>query len=423
MKTWIYRIKSTPNGSVNKYKARLVIKGCSQKAGIDYNETFSPVARFESIRILLSLAAVKDYEIVQFDIKTAFLYGDLNEEIFMTQPEGFENGSGQVCKLKKSLYGFKQAPRQWHEKFDSSLKQLGLKSTDYDSCVYTMENDSLYLVLYVDDGLIIGKSKTAINCLLTKLQNKFEITTTLDNYYLGLEIERDREKKIIRVHQSMYTKSILKRFKMDSANAISVPADVHTILKRNIDNNGQLGPVVDVPYRQVIGSLMYLAIGTRPDITFAVNNLSQFLERPSNEHWNAAKRVLKYLRSTIDIGIKFSSSNYPNVLTAYSDADYGSCVDSRKSISGVILMLNNGPVIWSSRKQSIVATSTTEAEYIAAHDASKEVVWARGFLKQLNVEQVRPTILYCDNAAAEKLIKNPVYHKRTTFVKWQTMIK
>lgn len=147
---------------------------------------------------------------------------------------------------------------------------------------------------------------------------------------------------------------------------------------------------------------------------FIVNNLSQFLEHPSNKHWKAAKRVLKYLKGTISVGIEFSPSNCPNILTAYSDADYGSCVDSRKSISGVIIILNNGPIIWSSRKQSIVATSTTESEYVAAHEAAKEITWARGLLKQLDVEQAQPTLLYCDNAA--KLIKNLVYHKRTKHI-------
>lgn len=242
----------------------------------------------------------------------------------MFQPEGYDNGRDQVCRLKRSLYGLKQAPRQWYEKFDHFLKKFGLRPTDYDTCIYTTTDGNLYLDLYVDDGLVIGKTLDTITHLLNELKNKFEVTVTSDNYYLGLEIKRDRQNRRLKIHQSTYTRNILKRFKMDLANAVSVPADVHTVLKKNISSDGQLGPVADVPYRQLIGSLMYLAVGTRPDISFIVNNLSQFLEQPSNEHWRAAKRVLKYLQSTKDIGIEFNDSvNHRNILIAYSDADYG----------------------------------------------------------------------------------------------------
>jgi len=412
---WIFKLKTKPDGSIDKFKARLVARGCSQKAGVDYLETFSPVARFDSVRTLLSIAAVKDYEIYQLDVKTAFLYGDLNETIYMEQPEEFDDGSGRVCKLNKSLYGLKQAPRQWYTKFDKVMQQFGLKPSNADPCVYT--SPDLFVALYVDDGLVIGHSKSKIDKLLKAIQHNFEITSSIAKCYLGIEITRDRNLKLIKLSQAAYTKSILKKFYMLDCNEVTTPSDHSVQLKRNLDIDGNPGTIADVPYRELIGSLMYLAIGTRPDITYAVNSLSKFLEIPSNEHWTAAKRILKYLKSTINLGIVYNGINSnPNQLTAYSDADYASCLDTRKSISGVVLMLNSGPIIWSSRKQNIVATSTTDAEYVAAHDAAKEVVWSRQLLKDINTEQDGPTILHCDNAAAMKLMQNPVYHRRTKHI-------
>lgn len=410
---WIYKIKTKPDGTIDRYKARLVVKGCSQKANIDYTETFSPVARFESIRILISAACANDYEIYQFDIKTAFLYGDLEEDVYMEQPEGFNDGSGRVCKLRKSLYGLKQAPRQWNTQFDKFLHKFGLIKSQNDPCIYVAPKRALYLALYVDDGLVIGKSIETIKKLLDTMNKEYETTYLEAKCYLGIEIERDRKARKLRLHQLAYIRAVLKKFEMENCNPVGVPAESHQVLTRNEDENGISISTTDRPYRQLIGSLMYLAVGTRADIAFAVSTLSQFLENPSELHWKAAKRVLRYLAGTCNMGIEYRSSNMANILTAYSDADYGTCSDTRKSISGVILILNNGPVIWFSRKQGVVATSTTYAEYIAVYDATKEIVWTRRVLQELGLHQVKPTTLYCDNMAAEQLVKNPTFHRRT----------
>jgi hypothetical protein len=412
---WIFRLKTKPDGSIDRFKSRLVIKGCCQKAGIDYSETFSPVARLDSIQTLLSIAVAKDYEIYQLDVKTAFLHGDLNELIYMKQPEGFDDGSRRICKLNKSLYGLKQASKQWYTKFDEFMREFGLKPSNADPCVYT--SPELFVALYVDDGLVVGHSKSKIEKLLKTMKQKFEVTSSITTCYLGIEIIRDRKLKTIKLSQAAYTKSILKKFDMMNCNGVSTPSNLGTQLRRNIDTNGNTGPIAQVPYQQLIGFLMYLSTGTRPDISHAVNTLSKFLETPSNEHWIAAKRILKYLKSTIDLVIVYNGAN-ENVcqLTGYSDADFASCLDTRKSLSGVVLMLNNGPVIWSSRKQGIVATSTTEAEYVAAHDATKDIVWLRQLLEDIGFKQNHPTTLLCDNAAAEKLIQNPTFHKRSKHI-------
>lgn len=412
---WIFQFKTKTDRRINRFKARLVVKGCSRKANVDYSETFSPVARFESIRIL-SIACVNDYEVSQFDIKTAFLYGDLKEEIFMEQPEGFNDGSGRVCKLRKSLYGLKQAPRQWNAKFDEFLQRFGLTSSQCDACVYVAPKETLYLALYVDDGLVIGKSIQTIQRFLDEMNKEFETTYSEATCYLGIEIERNREERNLRLHQSTYIHTLLKNFDMENCNPVGVPADPHQVLTSNIDEDENPGPGIDVPYRQLVGSLLYLAICTRTDISFAISALSQFLENPSDLHWKAAKRVLRYIAGTRIMGIEFNSSKTSNVLMAYSDADYGSCPETRKSISGVILTLNDGPIIWFARKQGVIATSIMDAKYIAAYEATKEIVCTRRILEELGVRQHEPTVLHCDNAAAEQLIKNPVFRRRTKHI-------
>lgn len=269
----------------------------------------------------------------------------------------------------------------------------------------------------MDDGLIVGRSETEIKRLLDAMNKEFEITSSTAKYYLGIEIIRNKKLKKIFLSQKKYIKAVLDKFEMTYCKTACTPMEPGAILISNKDENGQPGPVANVPYRQIIGSLMHLAISTRPDISYAVSTLSQFLERPSNSHWLAAKRVLKYLKGIPDLGITFGGDcNLNNQLIAFSDSDCASCPNTRKSVSGIVLMLNNGPVAWSSRKQSIMATSTTDAEYVAMCEAAKEVVWTRRLLNELGIHQERATNLYCDNVAAKLLIENPAYHKRTKHI-------
>lgn len=416
---WIFKLKPSVGGNAERFKARLVVKGCSQVAGLDYGETFAPVARYDSIRMLLAMAAENDLELAQFDVKTAFLYGELDEEIYMLQPDGFEDGSGRVCLLQKSLYGLKQAPRQWNKKFDNFLKDFGLSPTNYDRCIYANEREQLYVALYVDDGLACSKSKDTIDKLLASLKSEFEITVSDAELYVGLQLDRDRIAKTIRVHQTRYAESVLARFNMMECHPAKVPADPNALLNKSQDDDAEnTEETSNFPYRQIVGSLMYLMIGTRPDICFAVGKLSQFLESPTVVHWKAAKRVLRYINGTKTHGLVFGSKEVVgnNQLIAYGDADFAADEDTRKSTSGVLLLLNGAPVIWSSRKQTTVATSTTDAEYIAACEVAKEIVWARGLIGELGLKQLGPTQLFCDNMAAKMLVDNPVFHRRTKHV-------
>jgi len=414
---WVFRIKTNPDGSLDKYKARLVIKGCSLRKGVDFDQTYSPVTRLESVRILLSIAAANDFELYQMDVKSAFLNGELEEDIFMEQPTGFNDGTERVCKLNKALYGLPQAPRAWNSRFDTFVKGFGLKATNADPCVYSNEEGDIYLTLWVDDGLVLGRSKDKIEELLNAMCKEFKITSSIAKYYLGIKIERDRKSKKIRLTQTAYARTILEKFEMLECNSAKTPMEQGVQLINNVDENGQHESTANVPYRQIIGSLMYLAVSTRPDLSYVVGVLSRFLEQPSASHWLTAKRVLKYIKGTLEVGITYNGNcDEKNRLVAFSDSDYASCVNTRKSTSGVILIINGGPVVWSSRKQSVVATSTTDAEYIAMCEAAKEVVWTRRLLDELRIYQGQATVIYCDNAAAKLLVENPVYHRRTKHI-------
>lgn len=274
---WLYKTKLNSDSKIDRFKARLMVFGCSQKAGVDYSETFAPVTRFETIRTVLAIVASRDLMLRQFDIKTAFLNGDLEDRIFMSQPEGFSDGTNRVCLLKKSLYGLKQAPRAWNETFDKFLRRFGLEQSASDQCMYTGKD--VIFVLYVDDGLVATESVGAISKLLLEIKKCFEVKHSDVDHYFGLQIDRNRSEKTIKVHQKVYVNNLLKKFNMEDCNPCKTPAE--SGLSFNFNENKR----TDVPYRQLIGGLMFLAIVTRSDISFIVAKLSKFLEKPSNEHW------------------------------------------------------------------------------------------------------------------------------------------
>lgn len=403
---WVLREKQD-----GRLKARLVVRGFEQIEGVDYDTTFSPVARHASIRLLLSLAASKGMKMKTFDVKTAFLHGKLEDEIFMHQPEGFNDGSKRVCRLHKSLYGLKQAPKNWNERFSKFLKTLGYRNTDDDPCIYYNEDRSIIIALFVDDGFVVGLRLASVMQVLIEINNEFEIT--FNRYfhdeinYLGMKIEQKSDG--IFVSQPKYTEEILERFGFANCSPASTPMERGMLTDdANYVNDKPLPK--NEPYRVALGSLMYLASISRPDISFAVNYLSRFCQKPMVSHWKMVKRIFQYLKGTSKCGIFFDGGES---LVAYTDSDYGGDTTTGQSTTGVLIM-RGGPLVWYAQKQRLVATSTAEAEYRAAVSSIDEICWIRRLgheLQMLNVS--KPTLLYVDNQSAIHMLKNTCEGKIT----------
>jgi hypothetical protein len=411
---WLFKIKHAANRSIEKYKEIFVARGFSQKEGIDYEETFTPVARYTSIRTIIALAAKMKWKLHQMDVKTTFLNGVIEEEVYIEQPQGFEveDRRSHVCRLKKSLYGLKQAPRAWYVHIDSFLTSLGFTKSKADSNIYfkIMDNEPVILLLYVDDLFLTREEKLIAECKKKKrLASEFEMKYLgLMHYFLGLEVWKSPER--IFLNQGKYTVEILKRFDMLECKSMNTPMEMK--LKLLVDTSSDL---IDATlYRQIIGSLMYLT-NTRPDICFAVNTLSQFLVEPRRVHLMAAKHVMRYLKGTMDYGLSYDG-DHDFTLSGYTDSDWAGSVADRKSTFGCCFSLGSAMISWQSRKQSSIALSIAEAEYIAACSASCEAIWIQKLLTGLFDLEMRETVILCDNQSCIKMTENIVFHDRSKHI-------
>jgi hypothetical protein len=420
---WVFKKKYDQNGVLTRYKARLVAQGYTQTYGIDYEETFAPVVRFETIRSILALAVKQDWELYQLDIKTAFLYGQLDEEIYMKQPPGFadEHQPEAVCRLKRSLYGLKQSPRCWNAVLHSYLERDGFEQCPQDHGIYKWIDQDyvIMLAVYVDDMIIAGNNKESMEKFKERMKAKFKMSDIGDLcYFLGIEVKRDRNKRTLHLSQTKYIKEILWKYKMMDCNPTGTPYEISIKLSKEMSpkNTEQQQEMENVPYQNVVGSLMYLVTATRPDIAQAVGEVSRFNANPGSMHWVAVKRILRYLKGTSELGILYNSDTMENDLCAYSDADWGGNIDDRRSTSGYVFLLANGPITWKSQKQQTVALSSTEAEYIALSQTVKECIWLRSLLKFLVLNIIGPTVIKEDNQSSMKLAKNAVFHARTKHI-------
>jgi hypothetical protein len=406
---WVFKTKRKADGSIERYKARLVAKGYTQRLGIDYEEVFAPVMRSDTLRCLLAIVQKHKLHMKQLDVVGAYLYGEIEEDLYMEEPESFATSkSGEmVCKLQKSLYGLKQSARKWNEKFTVALKGLGLNQSVADPCLYVNKTATLFCAIYVDDCLLAAADESQLSLVINQLQRLFKVTVGDSTFFVGMQIEKHDGHLL--VHQEAYTKRILRQFNMENCHPISTPGDSSAKLHKPEQD---AGASKQFPYRELIGSLMYLAVWSRPDIAYITSVLSQYLENPDETHWNAGKRVLRYLAGTPKVGIKFGKGS--DILIGYSDADYAGDIDNRLSRSGIIFVLNGGPVSWTSQKQSTISTSTCQAEYVAAFEATKSAVWLRRLMHDLGVKVDKPTPLMVDNQGTIHTIKNPASsHKRS----------
>jgi hypothetical protein len=411
---WVFKVKRDENGTVVKHKARLVAKGFVQREGVDFEEVFAPVARLDSVRLLLAVAAQERWEVHHLDVKSAFLNGELKEEVYVAQPPGFaKSGSeGKVLRLHKALYGLRQAPRAWNAKLDTSLARLGFVKCPSDHAVYTRRKDGgrLLLGVYVDDLIITGTSTAAIGEFKQEMTSLFRMSDLgLLSYYLGIEVTQ--RPGCIRLGQAAYAEKLLDRMGMSDCNSTAAPME----LRLKLSKNGT-GTAVDPSlYRSVVGGLRYL-VHTRPDICFTVGFLSRFMEKPTSEHMAAVKHLLRYIAGTKTLGCEYTHQEGKVRLVGYSDADHGGDIDDRKSTSGVLHFYGQSPVSWQSSKQKIVALSSCEAEYVAATSGACQGIWLRRLLGELLGHDDGAIELRVDNKSAIALTKNPVFHDRSKHI-------
>ncbi|KAK8924049.1 hypothetical protein KSP39_PZI019433 [Platanthera zijinensis] len=409
---WVFAVKQNSKGIVERFKARLVVSGYTQTLGIDYQETFAPMAKMNSIRVLLSCAACKGWNLIQLDVKNVFLHGNL-EEVYMSLPPGFisQGSDGKVCKLKKALYGLKQSPRAWFGRFHSAMVSLGYKQSHADHTLFIKKRANMVtiLIVYVDDIIITGDDIDEVKALKKHLAQEFEVKDLGKlKYFLGIEVARS--KNGILISQRKYILDLLEQTGLSGCRPADTPMEVNHNLGRN---DGDL--IEDVKgYQRLVGRLIYLS-HTRADIAYAVGVVSQYMHSPRARHLDAAHRILRYLKTSPGRGILFTS-NSDLKIEVYTDADWAGSVEDRRSTSGYFSFIGGNLVTWRSKKQQVISRSSAEAEFRAmAHDIC-EGLWLRSLMSDLGLSETAPIRLYCDNKAAISIANNPVHHDRTKHI-------
>ncbi|GJS42263.1 retrovirus-related pol polyprotein from transposon TNT 1-94 [Tanacetum coccineum] len=409
---WLWKNKKDEDQTVIRNKARLVAKGYAQEEGIDFEESFAPVARLEAVWIFVAYAAHKSFPIYQMDMKTAFLNGPLKEEVYVAQPEGFVDPDHpeKVYLLRKALYGLKQAPRAWYDELSNFLMSKGFTKGTIDPTLFKIKYGEGILLeqIYVDD-IIFGSTNPKYSKRFEKLMHsRFEISLMGEmKFFLGLQIHQSP--KGIFINQAKYALEILKKHNMDNCHSIGTP--LATKPKLDVDLSGE--PVDQSDYRSKIGSLMYLT-SSRPDLVQVVCYCARYQARPTQKHLKEVKRIFKYLKGTINMGLWYPK-DYGFELTAFSDADHAGCIDTRKSTSGGIQFLGDKLVSWMSKKQNCTAMSSAEAEYVALSASCAQVMWMRTQLQDYGFNYNKIP-LYCDSQSAIAISCKAVQHSHTKHI-------
>ena len=425
--TWVFKVKYTPTGHVDKFKARMVAQGFSQTLGEDFLETFSPTMRGESLRVLLAIAAYHNLEIRQIDVVSAYPRSELHADVYMKPPPAIGCPPGKVLHLLTSLYGLKQSGREWYIEASNGLKSLGLTPIASEPSIFTNNDKTLIIGLYVDDMLLISGNTAVIERHVHGIKRLWDIKDMGEvQKVLGLHILRDRKLRTITIGQASYIDETLEKFGLEKAKPALLPvSDRNTLIAPSPNET----PADQSLFQQIIGRLMWIANSTRFDISYATGQLAQHTNAPAMRHWNSALQILRYLSGSKNLKVKLGGVNgpttishrqYGHTLHGFCDADYAGDHNDRRSVTGHIYLLNGGPVSWSSSKQKCVATSTTEAEYIALAEASKQGQWLRALLKDLAELQLldhgQIVPMHSDNQAAIALSQDPTGHKKTKHI-------
>jgi len=411
---WVFDVKTTSDGKLDRHKARLVALGCRQIEGVDYQEVFSPVSKATTLRALCAMIATPGWYAHHLDVKTAFLNGVVEELVYVRQPEGFVDSDSPhlVWQLHKALYGLKQAPRAWHKALTQVLSRLGFDTAVSDPALFLLGSEATQVVLlaYVDDFLIAGPSQSHVLTVRDSISSTFECRD-LGEVKQFISWRIDLAPGQVTISQPKLVAQLLQAFPDLPTTPASTPMSTSVKLTKDKDSPA-LHPDA-FPYSSVVGTLIYLAISTRPDIMFAVNTLARYMARPTALHWKALLHLLRYLQGTPNLGIMYKAA--PSEFTAYSDASFASDLDSRRSVTAWVFSINGAPVSWNSQLQKTVATSTAESEYMAASSAVKEALWISKLYADLGMHAPVPTIR-CDNQATLAMVKNPVISERSKHI-------
>lgn len=411
---WIYKTKLNELGEIDKFKAQLVVKGYAQEYGVDYTEVFAPVDRMDTVRMIIAVAAQRGWGIYQLDVKSAFLHGELKEDVFVEQPQGYEvaGKKDMVYKLHKALYGLKQAPRAWFSHIEAYIVKEGFVSSSSEQTLFIKQKGGKIIIvsIYVDDLLFTSNDEELLNEFKRSMKDEFDMTDLGKmRYFLGIEVIQKADG--IFICQRKYVAELIERFGMQNYNFVCNP-----IVPGQKVGRDEAGVKVDSTlYKQMVGNLMYLT-ATRPDLMFVVSLISRFMANPTELHFGTAKRIMRYVKGTLEFGIWYQREGKSELL-GYTDSDYAGDVDDSRSTSGYVFLMSGGAVAWSSRKQPIVTLSTTEAEYVAAATCACQAIWMKRILKEIGHEQDEEMVLFCDNTSTIKLSKNAVMHGKSKHIR------
>jgi transposase InsO family protein len=415
---WVWKIKRNADGSVERYKARFVAKGYSQRPGFDFFEVYMPTVKYPTLRTIIALAAKEGYHLRSIDISNAFLKGDLDEEIYMEQPEGFrQGGSGFVLRLLRAIYGLKQAGRQWNLKLHKALVDMGFKRLESDRSVYiyVLKDVCILVPIFVDDITLVSKSEKVLDNTVALFSQRFPLRDLgPTNFLLNIQIIRDWDKRTIALCQRQYIIDMLEKYGFSTCSGVTTPMEpgLHLTAEMGAKSQDDIDFMLKVPYLSAVGALMYLALTTRPDISNAAGILARFSSNPGPIHWKAVKHLFRYLQSTKDVKLVYGSDPSDELFSTFTDAAHGDVKDNGRSTGGYVVKIGGAAVSWSSKVQPFVALSTAEAEFIAAVEAGKEIMWMRNLLREIGYSVTDPSLMRCDNQSAIQVSKNPEHHGR-----------